>query len=192
MNKMDRTGADFDHAIRTMRQRLGAHPVPIQFPIGKEDSFIGCIDFIEEKAIIWLEETLGAKFEIFEVEKLWDDAFLKSRPDIAAALKASAIDEAFYKEHRGKVVEYIAEHDDAVLDKYLNEHALTARRTARFASPLNDCAETGARAGRFGLQEQGYSAAARRGSGLPAVAARCAAGRRYDAGRLGNGTAARE
>ena len=125
VNKMDRTGADFDHAIRTMRQRLGAHPVPIQFPIGKEDSFIGCIDFIEEKAIIWLEETLGAKFEIFEVEKLWDDAFLKSRPDIAAALKASAIDEAFYKEHRGKVVEYIAEHDDAVLNKYLNEHALT-------------------------------------------------------------------
>jgi elongation factor G len=108
-----------------MRQRLGAHPVPVQFPIGKEDSFIGCIDFIEEKAIIWLEETLGAKFEIFEVAKLWDDAFLKSRPDIAAALKASAIDEAFYKEHRGKVVSYIAEHDDAVLTKYLNEHALT-------------------------------------------------------------------
>ncbi|MBZ5700165.1 MAG: elongation factor G [Acidobacteriia bacterium] len=125
VNKMDRTGADFDHAIRTMRQRLGAHPVPVQFPIGKEDSFIGCIDFIEEKAIIWLEETLGAKFEIFEVAKLWDDAFLKSRPDIAAALKASAIDEAFYKEHRGKVVSYIAEHDDAVLNKYLNEHALT-------------------------------------------------------------------
>jgi elongation factor G len=125
VNKMDRTGADFDHAIRTMRQRLGAHPVPIQFPIGKEDSFIGCIDFIEEKAIIWLEETLGAKFEVFEVEKLWDEAFLKSRPDIAAALKASAIDKSFYKEHRDKVVEYVAEHDDAVLDKYLSEHALT-------------------------------------------------------------------
>jgi elongation factor G len=125
VNKMDRTGADFDHAIRTMRQRLGAHPVPIQFPIGKEDSFIGCIDFLEEKAIIWLEETLGAKFEVFDVEKLWDDAFLHGRPDIAAALKASAIDKAFYKEHRGKAVEYIAEHDDAILDKYLNEHTLT-------------------------------------------------------------------
>jgi elongation factor G len=125
VNKMDRTGADFDHAVRTMRQRLGAHPAPIQFPIGKEDSFIGCIDFIEEKAIIWLEETLGAKFEIFEVAKLWDASFLASRPDIATALKASAIDEAFYQEHRGKVVEYIAEHDDVILDKYLNEHALT-------------------------------------------------------------------
>ena len=50
-----------------MRQRLGAHPVPLQFPIGKEDTFIGIIDFLEEKAIIWLEETLGAKFEEFPV-----------------------------------------------------------------------------------------------------------------------------
>jgi elongation factor G len=125
INKMDRVGADFDHSIRSMRQRLGAHPVPIQFPLGKEDTFIGCIDFIEEKAIVWLEETLGAKFETFEVAKLWDPAFVKSRPDIEAALKASLIDEAFYKEHRDKVVEYIAEHDDAVLEKYLQEHKLT-------------------------------------------------------------------
>ncbi len=49
VNKMDRVGADFEHCIRTMRQRLGAHPVPLQFPIGKEDSFVGVIDFIEEK-----------------------------------------------------------------------------------------------------------------------------------------------
>ena len=125
VNKMDRSGADFEHAVHTMRQRLGAHTVPIQCPIGKEDSFIGIIDFIEEKAIIWLEETQGAKFEVFEVEKLWDSAFLATRPDIAAALKASPIDEAYYKEHREKSVEYIAEHDDAILDKYLNEHALT-------------------------------------------------------------------
>ncbi|HEX2714488.1 MAG TPA: GTP-binding protein, partial [Candidatus Acidoferrales bacterium] len=125
VNKMDRIGADFDHCIRSMRQRLSAHPVPLQFPLGKEDSFIGCIDFIEQKAIIWIEETLGAKSEIFEVEKLWDDAFLKARPEIAAALKASAINEAFYREHREKVVEYIAEHDDTVLSKYVQEHALT-------------------------------------------------------------------
>jgi elongation factor G len=124
VNKMDRTGADFDHAVRTMRQRLGAHPVSIQCPIGKEDSFIGVIDFIEEKAIIWLEETLGAKFEVFDVGKLWDAAFLASRPDIATALKASALDEAYYKENRGKAIEYIAEHDDAILEKYLNEHSL--------------------------------------------------------------------
>src|ERR1700685_2207925 len=46
VNKMDRTGADFDHCIKTMRQRLGAHPVPLQFPIGREGNFIGVIDFI--------------------------------------------------------------------------------------------------------------------------------------------------
>ena len=124
VNKMDRVGADFDHCIRSMRQRLGAHPVPLQFPLGKEDSFIGCIDFIEEKAIVWKEETLGAKFEIFEVEKLWDKAFLEAHPNIAVALKASAISPEFYKEHRDKVVEYIAEHDDAVLAKYVQEHSL--------------------------------------------------------------------
>jgi elongation factor G len=125
VNKMDRMGADFDHVIRTIRQRLGAHPVPLQFPLGREDNFIGIIDFIEQKVIVWLEETLGAKFEIFEVEKLWDKAFVDSRPDVAAALKGSAIDKAFYDEHRAKTVEYIAEHDDSVLDKYLTEGTLS-------------------------------------------------------------------
>jgi elongation factor G len=125
VNKMDRMGADFDHVIRTIRKRLGAHPVPLQFPLGREDNFIGVIDFIEQKVIVWLEETLGAKFEIFEVDKLWDKAFVDSRPDIAAALKGSAIDKAFYDEHRNKMVEYIAEHDDTLLDKYLNGVALT-------------------------------------------------------------------
>jgi len=72
-------GADFENAIKTMRQRLAAHPVAIQCPIGKEDLFIGVIDFLEEKAIIWLEETLGAKFEVFDVAQLWDPAFLASR-----------------------------------------------------------------------------------------------------------------
>ncbi len=125
VNKMDRVGADFDHCIRSMRQRLSAHPVPLQFPLGKEDSFIGIIDFIEQKAIVWREETLGAKYEEFPVEKLWDTAFLAERPEVAAAVKASAISEEFYREHRSKVVEYIAEHDDKVLAKYLEERDLT-------------------------------------------------------------------
>jgi elongation factor G len=125
VNKMDRMGADFDHVVRTIRQRLGAHPVPLQFPLGREDNFIGIIDFLEEKVIVWLEETLGAKFETFAVEKLWDKAFVDSRPDVAAALKASAIDKKFYDEHRNKVVEYVAEHDDEVIDKYLTEGTLT-------------------------------------------------------------------
>jgi elongation factor G len=126
INKMDRTGADFEHAVKTIRQRLGAHPVPIQCPIGKEDAFIGVIDFLEEKAIIWLEETLGAKYEVFEVAKLWDPAFLATRPDITAALKISALDEAYYKEHREKTVEYIAEHDDALVEKFLGGEPISA------------------------------------------------------------------
>ena len=131
VNKMDRMGADFDHVIRTIRQRLGAHPVPLQFPLGREDNFIGIIDFLEEKVIVWLEETLGAKFEIFEVEKLWDKAFVDSRPDVAAALKGSAIDKKFYDEHRGKMVDYIAEHDDEVIDKYLTEGTLSLEEMRR-------------------------------------------------------------
>jgi len=125
VNKMDRMGADFDHVIGTIRKRLGAHPVPLQFPLGREDNFIGIIDFLEEKVIVWLEETLGAKYETFAVGKLWDKAFVDSRPDVAAALKGSAIDKKFYDEHRNKVVEYIAEHDDEVIDKYLNEGTLS-------------------------------------------------------------------
>jgi elongation factor G len=125
VNKMDRMGADFDHVIRTIRQRLGAHPVPLQFPLGREDNYIGIIDFLEEKVVVWLEETLGAKFEEFPVSQLWDKAFVDSRPDVSAALKGSAIDKAFYDEHRAKMVDYIAEHDDELIDKYLNGVALS-------------------------------------------------------------------
>jgi elongation factor G len=125
VNKMDRMGADFDHVIRTIRQRLGAHPVPLQFPLGREDNFIGIIDFLEEKVLVWLEETLGAKYETFPVEKLWDKAFVDSRPDVAGALKGSAIDKKFYVDHRKKVIEFIAEHDDELVEKYLNEVPLT-------------------------------------------------------------------
>ena len=124
INKMDRLGADFDHSVRSMRQRLSAHPVPLQFPIGKEDSFIGVIDFIEERAIIWKDETLGAEYETVTLETLWSPEFQKERPEVAAAIKASALSPEFYKEHRDKVVEYIAEHDDAVLTKYLEQHKL--------------------------------------------------------------------
>ena len=126
INKMDSTGADFENAIKTMRQRLAAHPVAIQCPIGKEDLFIGVIDFLEEKAIIWLEETLGAKFEVFDVAQLWNAEFLATRPDVAAALKFSALDEAYYKECREKSVEYIAEHDDSLVEKFLNGEKISS------------------------------------------------------------------
>jgi elongation factor G len=124
INKMDRIGADFDHSIRTMRQRLSAHPVPVNYPIGREDNFIGIIDFIEEHAVVWTEEALGAEYEVLPLEKLWDAAYLKTRPALETAVRASALSPEFYKEHREKVVEYIAEHDDAILTKYLEQHKL--------------------------------------------------------------------
>ena len=124
INKMDRIGADFEHSIKTMRQRLSAHPVAITHPIGREDNFIGIIDFIEERAIIWKDETLGAEYEVLPLEKLWDAEFLKTRPEIQKAVTAAALSPEFYKEHREKVVEYIAEHDDAILAKYLEQHKL--------------------------------------------------------------------
>ncbi|HXM97990.1 MAG TPA: elongation factor G [Candidatus Dormibacteraeota bacterium] len=125
VNKMDRMGADFHHVIRTIRQRLGAHPVSLQFPLGREDNFLGIIDFLEEKVVVWLEETLGAKFEEFPVSKLWDKSFVDSRPDVAAALKGSAIDKAFYDKHRAEMVEHVAERDDDLVNKYLNEQPIS-------------------------------------------------------------------
>src|SRR5205814_6777225 len=61
INKMDRVGSDFHRAVQTMRDRLGANPLPIQLPIGAEDSFQGVIDLIENKALVWKDE-LGTEF----------------------------------------------------------------------------------------------------------------------------------
>ncbi|MCX8092943.1 MAG: elongation factor G [Candidatus Goldbacteria bacterium] len=75
LNKMDRIGADFWMSVRSIEEKLSAHPVPLQIPIGAEDKFEGVIDLIEMKAIIWLDETLGAKYEIREIPKeLLEDA----------------------------------------------------------------------------------------------------------------------
>ncbi len=124
INKMDRVGADFDHSLRTMRERLAAHPVPITYPIGREGNFIGIIDFIEERAIVWKDETLGSEYETLPLEKLWDAEYLKEHPALEIAVKATALSPEFYKEHHDKVVEYIAEHDDVILTKYLEQHKL--------------------------------------------------------------------
>jgi len=67
INKMDKMGADFEHAIDTIRKRLNARPVAIQLPIGQEDKFKGVIDLMSMKAILWKDETLGAEFVIEEI-----------------------------------------------------------------------------------------------------------------------------
>ena len=67
VNKMDRVGADFDRVVAMMRERLGANPVPIQIPIGSEDSFRGVVDVIERSAIYWDDDSLGAAYHEAEV-----------------------------------------------------------------------------------------------------------------------------
>ena len=126
VNKMDRVGADFDHCIRSMRKRLTTDPAPVQFPLGKEDSFIGIIDLIENNALIWNDESLGATYETFPVDKIFDAAFQKERPAVAAAVKAGALTPEFVHEHRDKAIAYIAEHDEALLDKYSHSEPITA------------------------------------------------------------------
>ena len=105
INKMDKTGADFERAVETIRKRLNARPVAIQLPIGSESNFKGVIDLFEMKAIVWLEETLGAKFEI---------------QDIPENLKKKA--NAFHSQ----LVETIVENDDDLLHKYMEGEIITA------------------------------------------------------------------
>jgi elongation factor G len=104
MNKMDRPGADFDHAIQTMRDRLSANPVAIQYPIGAEDRFQGVVDLITMRAIIYNAEDKGAEPDITDVPS-----------DIRAEVEAA----------REKMVEAVANADDQVAEKYLSGEEIT-------------------------------------------------------------------
>jgi elongation factor G len=98
INKIDKMGADFEHAVDTLRKRLNAKPIAIQIPIGQEDKFRGVVDLLAMKAIIWTNEDLGAEYETEE---------------IPAELRKKA--EAF----RAQLVETVAENDDDMLHKFL-------------------------------------------------------------------------
>ena len=104
INKMDKMGADFEHAIDTIRKRLNARPVAIQLPIGQEDKFKGVIDLFQMKAIIWRDETLGAEYVTEEIPE---------------ELKKKA--NAFHNQ----MVETIVENDDELLHKYMEGEAIT-------------------------------------------------------------------
>jgi elongation factor G len=67
INKIDKMGADFEHAVDTIRKRLSARPVAIQLPIGQEDKFKGVVDLMAMKAIVWNDETLGAEYEVQDI-----------------------------------------------------------------------------------------------------------------------------
>ena len=98
-NKMDRTGASFWRCVDMIKDRLGANAVVLNFPIGHESEFTGIVDVLRNHSVVWLEETLGAKFEV--------------RP-VPEHLREQA------SEYRTKLIEAVAELDDVVLEAYLS------------------------------------------------------------------------
>jgi len=105
INKMDRTGANFEDAVNQMKERLKANPVPVQVPIGDGEMFRGVIDLITDKAIVWHDSTQGAT---------WDEI------DIPHDLKNTA------RHWRIHLLESVAEHNDELLMKYLEGEDITA------------------------------------------------------------------
>lgn len=103
INKMDRVGADFEMSVETIREKLGARPIPVQLPIGAEDNFQGVIDLIENKALIWKDD-LGEKIDVMDVPT-----------DLQQ--KVSYL--------REQMIEAAAEQDDTLMNKYLGGEALT-------------------------------------------------------------------
>jgi len=106
VNKMDRVGADYYRCLAMLKDRLGAHPVPIQIPLGREDQFKGVVNLIEQVAYVWSDsEDLGQSFQTVE---------------IPADLKDQAA------EYREKMIEGLAEVDDHLMEKYLGGEKVTA------------------------------------------------------------------
>src|SRR3972149_10894298 len=99
VNKMDRIGADFAGTVKMIAERLGANPVILLIPIGIEDRFIGVVDLIRLKGIVWDEHSLGVEFKEISIPKEWkEDASL----------------------YRSRLIESLAELDDHLMEKYLN------------------------------------------------------------------------
>jgi elongation factor G len=100
VNKMDRVGADFYRCLDMLRERLGAHPVPIQVPIGREDKYLGLVDLIEQTALVWddTDETMGKEYKTIPIPA-----------DMADLVR----------EHREKMIEGLAEVDDHLMEKYV-------------------------------------------------------------------------
>lgn len=104
VNKMDRIGANFYNVESQIKQRLKANPVPINIPIGAEENFKGVVDLIQMKAIVWNDESMGAKYDIEEIP-------------------AELMDKA--QEYREKLLESVAEQDEVLMEKYLGGEELS-------------------------------------------------------------------
>ena len=102
VNKMDRSGANFFEVVRQVKEVLGANPLPIQIPIGAEETFKGVVDLITMKAIFWHDESMGAEYSIEEIPgNLRDEA----------------------EQYRDKMLETLAELDEALMEKYFDDPA---------------------------------------------------------------------
>jgi len=98
VNKMDRVGADFDSVVRQIRERLQAPAVPIQIPVGKEETFRGVVDLVQMKQLTWIDQELGAKVEVDEI---------------------SADQRAAADQGRENLLEALADVDETLLEKFL-------------------------------------------------------------------------
>ena len=98
VNKMDRSGADFYKVLGQIKERLNANPIAVQIPIGEEDNFIGVVDLIKNKALVWDEDELGTQFDVVEI------------PAELAELAA---------EYRLKLLEGVAEDSEELLEKFM-------------------------------------------------------------------------
>ena len=123
INKMDRTGANFFLAVEQIKEKLNGNPIPVQLPIGAEDSFVGVIDLIERKAFAWNDEDQGNSYtEIPIPEDMLDEV----------------------EEYRTAMLERLAEHDEALMEKYFEnsesistEEIISALRSATLANTAN-------------------------------------------------------
>ncbi len=104
INKMDRIGADFFHSVQTIHDRLKANPVILQLPIGREDEFRGVVDLVKGKAIMFDKESKGSNF--------WEEEIPADLMDL-------------YEEKRLEMMEAVAEEDEAMMEKYLEEGTLS-------------------------------------------------------------------
>jgi elongation factor G len=104
VNKMDRLGADFFAALDSIRDRLEANTAVLQLPLGAEGHYRGVIDLLSMKALVWLEEDLGARWEI---------------QDIPAELEAQA------EEYRHQLIDVLSSYDEVILEKYVTEEEIT-------------------------------------------------------------------
>jgi elongation factor G len=104
VNKMDRIGADFFNVVDQIENRLGAKPLVLQYPVGTEDGFRGVIDLVTQKAVIWDEESLGARFHEEPIPE-----------ELASEVEG----------HREKLLEAVAESDEELLERYLEGHEIS-------------------------------------------------------------------